>query len=296
MTPNFFIVGAPKCGTTAWVEYLSTHPDICFSSVKEPHYFCTDLSRFRWANTEAEYLSFFEGCSGASIIGEASVQYLASEEAASNIAAFAPDAKILIFLRDPVDFLKSYHNQLLLNLDEDIADFADAWRASADMQARKIPENCREPVFLNYRAMGRFAYQIARFRAHFPDSQIKTIDLNEWRRSPRATYLEVLNFLGLEDDRRTEFPVVNEAKTVASARLAEFTERPPKWALSLSRLSRRLLGWERLGVVELLRSANNRKGYASPASDAVDAEIVTFFESDQRELAEMRLQIEGTHV
>ena len=25
--PNLFIVGAPKCGTTAWVEYLRTHPE-----------------------------------------------------------------------------------------------------------------------------------------------------------------------------------------------------------------------------------------------------------------------------
>jgi hypothetical protein len=32
---NFFIVGAPKCGSTAMSEYLRTHPDICFSQPKE---------------------------------------------------------------------------------------------------------------------------------------------------------------------------------------------------------------------------------------------------------------------
>jgi hypothetical protein len=34
--PNFFIVGAPKCGTTALSEYLRSHPDVFFSSPKEP--------------------------------------------------------------------------------------------------------------------------------------------------------------------------------------------------------------------------------------------------------------------
>ena len=41
--PDFFIFGAPKCGTTALYEYLSRHPGVAMSSVKEPQYFCTDF-------------------------------------------------------------------------------------------------------------------------------------------------------------------------------------------------------------------------------------------------------------
>jgi len=40
--PNFFIVGAPKSGTTALNVYLSEHPDI-FMARKELHYFGRDL-------------------------------------------------------------------------------------------------------------------------------------------------------------------------------------------------------------------------------------------------------------
>ena len=40
--PDFFIVGAPKCGTTAMDEYLRQHPDI-FMSAKELHFFGKDL-------------------------------------------------------------------------------------------------------------------------------------------------------------------------------------------------------------------------------------------------------------
>ena len=37
--PDFFVVGAPRCGTTAISKYLSDNPNICFSRPKEPHFF-----------------------------------------------------------------------------------------------------------------------------------------------------------------------------------------------------------------------------------------------------------------
>ena len=43
LKPNFFIVGAPKCGTTSLSVYLSQHPEILISDPKEPHHFSTDI-------------------------------------------------------------------------------------------------------------------------------------------------------------------------------------------------------------------------------------------------------------
>ena len=40
--PNTFIIGAPKCGTSAMANYLDQHPDIYVSPIKEPHYFIKD--------------------------------------------------------------------------------------------------------------------------------------------------------------------------------------------------------------------------------------------------------------
>ena len=53
--PNLFILGAPKCGTAAWYEYLNQHPEIAFSKAKEPHFFCEDFPRFRWAKNLNDY-------------------------------------------------------------------------------------------------------------------------------------------------------------------------------------------------------------------------------------------------
>src|SRR5579862_4386701 len=45
IAPNFFIIGAPKSGTTALSQYLGTHPNVFFSRVKEPHFFDLDASK-----------------------------------------------------------------------------------------------------------------------------------------------------------------------------------------------------------------------------------------------------------
>lgn len=263
--PNFFIVGAPKCGTTAWAEYLKSHPDVGFARHKEPHFFNTDFPDFRWARNEAEYLELFKGCEGKKAVGEASVIYLYSAEAAANIARFCPDAKILIFLRDPQDFLTSYHNQLLMNLDEDIRDFNTAWALSGK-RADNPPKTCRDLKFLDYRSVAQFGQQIERYRAHFPSDQIMILKMEEWKSDPRAAYLRVLGFLNLSDDARTEFPVIHEAKHHASDKVAQLVQRPPDWALRIASGLRRMLGLKRLGLSGLLRRVNTGKGYA-PARD-----------------------------
>ena len=37
--PNFFVIGAPRSGTTSLYEYLDAHPDVFMSTVKEPDFF-----------------------------------------------------------------------------------------------------------------------------------------------------------------------------------------------------------------------------------------------------------------
>src|ERR1022692_2524437 len=42
--PNFFLVGAPKAGTTSLYHYLRQHPQIYMSPIKEPNYFASEIS------------------------------------------------------------------------------------------------------------------------------------------------------------------------------------------------------------------------------------------------------------
>src|SRR5271156_1339421 len=100
--PDFFMVGAPKCGTSAMAHFLGMHPEV-FMARKEMHFFGQDLRlapKFYRRDLPA-YLAEFEGCAGQARAGEASVWYLFSSQAAREIKAFSPDAGIIIMLREP---------------------------------------------------------------------------------------------------------------------------------------------------------------------------------------------------
>ncbi|MFZ5965189.1 sulfotransferase domain-containing protein [Thalassococcus sp. BH17M4-6] len=290
--PNLFIVGAPKCGTTAWVRYLSDHPEIYFSPAKEPHFFCTDFPNYRWAKTLPEYEALFAQADCEKVVGEASVNYLYSKVAAQNINEYNPQAKILVFLRDHGDFLLSYHNQLLYNRDETITDFRTIWSSARDGKNRHIPKTCREPAFLDYAAVGRFAEQLERYIALFPSTNIKIVHFSDWIENPRPTYVSIIQFLGLEDDGRDCFEQIHSAKRHKSAVFANLTQRPPKSLLLASAVIKRLLGRKRLGLAKVLRYLNAEAGYASRPNNVLRDEIRSAFAKDRLKLREMteRLQ------
>ena len=53
--PDFFLLGAPKCGTSAPYEYFREHPPIFMPRLKEPHYFSTDIREYGSVQTEEDY-------------------------------------------------------------------------------------------------------------------------------------------------------------------------------------------------------------------------------------------------
>jgi hypothetical protein len=284
MKPNLFLVGAPKCGTTAWVKYLGSHPDIYFCRVKEPHHFSYDFPKWRWFPDREEYLALFRDSGDAPVVGEGSVRYLYSSVAAREIHAFNPDAKILILLRDQEDFLPSVHNQQLYNRDEAIENFELAWRLSGKRAPDSVPACCREASFLDYAAMGRFHEQVERYFNVFPAEQIRVIAFRDWITDPRLTYLDILRFLGLEDDGRVDFPPINEAKYHKSRRLASLTQNPAPWVRRTSSLLTRLAGRE-LGLLTRLRRANRGVGYRLQVGSSLKDEIRRYYEADNRLLS-----------
>jgi len=288
MQSNFFIVGAPKCGTTAWASDLSDHPAIFVPRAKEPHYFNTDQPGFRWAKSLEEYCNHFRGHDGEEIILDASVQYLYSAEAAHNIAEFNPGSKILIMLRRPSAFIRSYHNQLILNLDENIKNLRNAWEASGHRSSGDIPATNRDRSLLDYKRVGQFSEQVARYLEVFDHSQVMVVFMEDWTKDPRALYLRLIEFLRVDDDGRTDFPQVHAARHVSSLTLHRLTQRPPSLLKSAVRLARALPGMGRIKPVSLLRKMNSRSGYSSVSPDVELAqEIDDYFAKDQDRLRKL---------
>jgi hypothetical protein len=127
--PDFFVVGAPRCGTTSLSRYLARNPQVCFSRPKEPHYF----SRLERDPTAAElrrnYLDrCFGHCTPAHrVLGEGSVSYLYLPGTIERIHRLSPDARFIALVRNPLSMLPSYHLRMQFLLQEDEADFEKAW-------------------------------------------------------------------------------------------------------------------------------------------------------------------------
>ena len=265
MKPNLFIVGAPKCGTTAWVEYLGEHPRIAFSRVKEPHYFALDLPGIRFVKTEAEYEALFDQAGSAAIVGEASVMSLFSKVAAEQIRRYNPDARILIFLRRQQDYLPSLHQQFLYTFQDCIDDFEQAWRLSGQRTQADIPETCKEPKLLDYKAMGRFDEQVGRFLANFPPAQVRVLRFEEWVRQPRETYLDILSFLGLAGRRSLRLSPHQRGE---AAPLGESwrgcSNYPPKWLLPPINAVKAAMGRDSLGLARSSHQSQPANGLSPP--------------------------------
>lgn len=288
MAPNLFIVGAPKCGTTAWFEYLRTHPDIFFPKTKDECFFALDLPRFRLVQTDGEYARLFAGSDGAKIIGEASAMYLFSAAAANAIREFNPAARILIFLRDQEDYLPSLHNQFLREFAEEIEDFELAWNLSGRRPPETIPATCLEPRTLDYAAMGRFGEQVGRYLDAFPPEQICVLRFEDWIDDPRATYLKLLDFLGLEDDGRRNFQRVNPGATYRSRALARFVMNPPAPLQRSWRSVKKIAGPPGAWLYRMARTVGLRSaaGYEKQISAGLRDEIRRYYMDDNHRLEE----------
>lgn len=243
--PNLFIVGAPKCGTSAFAEeYLNTHPGIFMSSLKEPHFFNTDHPNHRITREWGDYLQLFaDARPGQRWLGEGSVWYLYSQAAIPAIHTFNPQARLIVFLRNPVEMVHSLHAQLIHSTDEDVFDFDKAWALQdARRQGRNLPRNCRTPEHLQYRDVCSLGAQLERLYRTFPREQVKLVFLDDVKVDVRQVYLDVLEFLGLPDDGRQVFPVVNANKHRRFFWLAERLKNPTPMMRKVWKVGKRLLG------------------------------------------------------
>src|SRR5919106_4688265 len=108
--PDFFIVGAPKCGTTSLASYLDAHPQIFMSPVKEPKYFFFDAPELRVIDRLESYQRLFARAEPDQLCGEASTAYLFSKAAVPAILEANPAAKIIAMVRNPLEMVVSYHS------------------------------------------------------------------------------------------------------------------------------------------------------------------------------------------
>ena len=234
-TPFAFIVGAPRSGTTSLARYLEAHPDVVFSFVKEPHFFArydlrdlpTDDLR---AHVEEEYVLRYFGHRprAGKLLAEGSVSYLYAAGQMEPILRLWPQARFVICLRDPLAMLPSLHQRLLYNGDETETDFGRAWALMPERaHGRKVPPSCFDARSLQYAELGRLGTHVERFMRSVGRERCHVVLFEDFIADPAGTYGALLEFLGLPDDGRREFPIHRGRQGFKHAWLQRMLKRPP---------------------------------------------------------------------
>jgi hypothetical protein len=301
--PNFFLVGAPKAGTTSLYQFLGQHPEIYLSPIKEPGYFAGELrpENFRpdlqprmmgelRATREflagpmleqryggfvvdwTDYLRLFVRAENQKAIGEGSVHYLWSPSAARNIAARIPGARILMLLRDPSS--RAY-SQYLHGVTAGV--IGTTFREHVELGLHHGPQFDETHPFLE---LGMYSEQISRYLEAFPREQVLIRLYEDYRDRKEGTMREVLEFLGVDPTVRLDTSGRHrEARVPRNLRLGYWLKRAGIW-----QRGRALLPWRLRAVV---RSAALRPRQELKMEPEDRSFLVAYYRADIEKLAKL---------
>jgi hypothetical protein len=218
--PNFFILGAPKCGTTSLWAWLRAHPNIFMSNDKEPHFFnyddCIGISKL------SDYEELFrDAVDSDAAVGEASVWYLSSPVAVQNILQYQPEAHFIVLVRNPIEMAVAVHSEMLISGYENTPSFRTAWNLQGERRnGRRIPAFGGPRRCFLYGDVCSLGAQLQRLLGVARGNRVLTVVLDDIQENPRREYLRILSFLGVKDDGRVNFQVENTAKILRRPWLA----------------------------------------------------------------------------
>jgi hypothetical protein len=231
--PDFFLIGAPRCGTTALSRYIASNPRVCFSIRKEPHYFTRiepDVPIDPRA-LERDYLSKFfphYDPDQHDAIGEGSVSYLYIPSAIDHILRINPDARFIVNVRDPISMIPSYHLRMTYLLEEDVEDLETAWELGAlRAHGARLPKRATDPRLLLYHEVGRHAKWLRELFEKVGRDHCHVVVFDDWREKPKRIYREVLDFIGVPDDGRKKFKKRLPSQRYKNRLLHRLAFRPP---------------------------------------------------------------------
>jgi len=296
--PNFFIVGAPKCGTTALAHYLSEHPDVFISTPKEPLYFMHPECSLRKVRNRTHYLKMFRGAKDHTAVGEASVWYLYSDHARTALRENYPEAKVIIMVRNPVDFVSSLHRQQCFAGVEQELDFERAWRASVRYSNTLDPNNTIEKNARwqrCYAELGKHSKYVEAYLDVFGMERVFLVTQAAFASRTQDVYEQILRFLDLPPEGRQVFPRVNQARTYRSRALQKLL-----WALSknqsLAASARALksqLGIGSFRILATLKALNSQPASPAPLPRVLQNELANYFRIESEQMDQLLRSVES---
>jgi hypothetical protein len=283
--PNFFIVGAQKCGTTSVWAYLKKHPQVFLPDVKEPAYFVSSppppavAHRFCTGNLEA-YRRLYLRANGHKAVGDASVGYLWDRNVAGRIHAVSPEARIVIMLRDPVERAYSQYLRALRTKGKELTSFLD--EVQLDHSEAEKSNNWWRTHQL-YAELGLYYQQVLRYVRMFEREQIGIFLFEDLLKNPFDVMSAICRHIGVD-------PALLDRKELGRAHNPSVEPRM-RWLYELAKRSVRFSMRERflpIFVQEWLRfSPLLYKPYKPPRDERATKYLQNIFEPDLCRLEEL---------
>lgn len=196
--PNTFLVGPPKCGTTAVLAELGRNDQVFVSNPKEPGYFVYQGGNpYHWNYVERgcreNYEAIFRTASDARVRIEGTTAYFACEHVAREIMSFNPGAKIVVILRNPLHRAFSMYRYW----------FRDAIHRTTNDEFRQlfIQDSLQTSSIGWLRDIGYYHKHLSRYLKCFSREQIHIAFYDDLVRDPHCFYDSLISFLGLPCDR-----------------------------------------------------------------------------------------------
>jgi hypothetical protein len=203
--PDFFIIGAPRAGSTALHEALAAHPEVHMSRIMEPKFFLSDgrpaglkgpgdsQDAGEWIWRPQDYEKLFRAAGEFVLTGESTPLYLWSRDAQRRIAAANPSAKLVAVIRDPVE--RAYSNWTYLWCDglEPEANFL----AACEAEERRIAAGWAP--FWRYVQLGLYGEQLQHLLGLFAKDQVLVLRYRDLVDQPALTLDRICKFLGIAE-------------------------------------------------------------------------------------------------
>jgi hypothetical protein len=287
--PNFVIAGAPKCGTTSLYMYLRAHPQVFFSP-PETSFFCDDLHFVHPIINEEQFLNFYKDVkSKHKAIGEYSVWDLYSKAAPAKMKNMNPDMRVFILLRNPVEMVYAFYNEMKFHKQETANTFEDA--LSLQDSRKKfigIPQYMHSPVeAFQYFDFGKYTEQVKRYQAIFPADQLMIILFDDLRKGTESIYDQALSFLQIDTKFRPDFKKHNESKAVRYRWLQAWMTEPPQWTKKAARIILPHGSKARNAMLNSLWSMNARKQERKPLRAETVYLLKNEFRDDVNKLSDL---------
>lgn len=208
LLPNVFILGATKCGTTSLYEALKKHPDIYFSIVKEPQFFCNDDLYLKGIDS---YIKMhFRKSAGFKYRVDATPHYLYYKKAAQRIFndVGGKNIKFIVILREPVSRAYSLYWNMVREGYETLG-----FEEALDKENERLNDDINRlgTVRYQYLSSGMYANQLEQYFEYFERESFLILFHEDLKKDPKSVIKQITNFLGIKELKNIEGQSSNAA-------------------------------------------------------------------------------------